>query len=138
MRRWSLVTLALVLLVFSHPPARAESDEEMALEAAQKWLDLVDAGEVRESWKQSSEWFRRILTEQQWAATVRAIRKPLGDVVARRLLRTQYKESLPGAPAGQYVVIEYRTDYERRPAAVEVITPTLEDGSWRIAAYEIR
>src|SRR3990172_8443962 len=45
----------------------------------------------------------------------------------------------PGAPDGQYVVIQYETSFERKSSAIETITPIREkDGKWRVAGYYIR
>ncbi|HWN92533.1 MAG TPA: DUF4019 domain-containing protein, partial [Verrucomicrobiae bacterium] len=47
--------------------------------------------------------------------------------------------TLPGAPDGEYVVIQYETAFENKASAVETITPMLDkDGSWRISGYYIK
>ena len=46
--------------------------------------------------------------------------------------------SLPGVPDGQYVVIEYRSVYEKKQEAVETVTPMVEDGEWKVSGYYIR
>jgi hypothetical protein len=53
----------------------------------------------------------------------------------RRLLA----EWLPGAPDGEYVVIQYESQFESKKAAIETVTPRLEkDGSWKAAGYYIK
>ena len=50
-----------------------------------------------------------------------------------------YKTSLPGAPDGEYVVMEFTTAFTNKKSAIETITPMLdEDGQWRVAGYYIR
>ena len=50
-----------------------------------------------------------------------------------------YAEALPGAPDGKYVVVQYRTSFERKESAVETVTPMLdEDGRWRVSGYFIK
>lgn len=47
--------------------------------------------------------------------------------------------SLPGAPDGKYVVIQYDTSFENKKAAVETVTPMLDkDGKWRVSGYYIK
>ncbi len=47
--------------------------------------------------------------------------------------------SLPGAPDGEYVVIQIQTSFENKKSAVETITPMLDkDGRWRVSGYQIR
>jgi hypothetical protein len=50
-----------------------------------------------------------------------------------------YKTSLPGAPDGDYVVIQFVTSFGNKKSAIETVTPMLEkDGSWRVSGYYIR
>ena len=66
-------------------------------------------------------------------------RKPLGKVKSRTLLSKQYTTNLPGAPDGQYVVIQYKTAFEKKAAAVETVTPMLDkDKKWRVSGYYIK
>jgi hypothetical protein len=45
---------------------------------------------------------------------------------------------LPGAPDGEYVVIQFESSFEKKKSAVETVTPMLEkDGKWRVSGYYI-
>jgi hypothetical protein len=47
--------------------------------------------------------------------------------------------NVPGAPAGEYVVIQYDTQFENAASAIETITPMHEkDGSWKVCGYYIK
>ena len=68
-----------------------------------------------------------------------AYRKPLGNVLSRNLMFTKYTNTLPGAPDGEYVVIQYKTSFENKASAVETVTPMLDtDGIWRVSGYYIK
>lgn len=70
---------------------------------------------------------------------VSVARKPLGAVLSRTFKLAKYSTSLPGAPDGQYVVIQYDTSFENKKSAVETITPMLDrDGQWRVSGYFIK
>jgi Protein of unknown function (DUF4019) len=46
--------------------------------------------------------------------------------------------SLPNAPAGEYVVIQYETQFEHKANAIETVTPLREkNGSWKVSGYFI-
>ncbi len=46
---------------------------------------------------------------------------------------------MPGAPDGEYVVIQYDSSFEHKQAAVETVTPMLDkDGKWRVSGYYIK
>lgn len=62
----------------------------------------------------------------------RAVRQ-LGKVLQGKLKSKQFMASLPGAPEGKYVVIQFDTSFENKKAAIEMITPMLDkDGKWRL------
>jgi hypothetical protein len=45
----------------------------------------------------------------------------------------------PGAPDGEYVVIQFETSFEKKKSSIETITPIKEkDGSWRVSGYYIK
>jgi len=67
------------------------------------------------------------------------VRKPLGKVLSRKVINSTYTTLLPGAPDGQYVVIQFETSFENKHNAVETVTPMLEpNGQWRVSGYYIR
>jgi hypothetical protein len=135
-------TLILVLALISgmSPASGAEKvAQEKALEAAQKWLILVDKGEYGGSWGSASGYFQRAVPEERWEQTLRAVRAPLGKVISRKVKSMQYTTALPGAPDGEYVVIQFQTSFENKKSSLETVTPMKEqDGSWRVSGYFIK
>ena len=133
----------VVLVLFAAAAAYAEesaSDAEVdaAVGAAGRWVTLVDAGKYQESYERSASVFRAAVTGAQWEEAARAARVPLGKVISRELTGAQLTTTLPGAPEGRYVVIQYRTAFEKKPSAVETVTPMMDDGEWRISGYYIK
>src|SRR5262249_42681427 len=105
---------------------------EAAKKGAESWLAVVDKGDYAASYEEAASIFKLAVTKEDWLQKVRAARNPLGKVISRKLKGTQYKTSLPGAPDGEYVVIQYDTSFENKRSAVETITPTLDkDAQWR-------
>ena len=47
-------------------------------------------------------------------------------------------KSLPGAPDGEYAVLQYETSYQNKANAVETLTLMIDSGKWRSAGYYIR
>jgi hypothetical protein len=63
----------------------------------------------------------------------------LGKLLSRKLKSATYKTTMPGAPDGEYVVIQYDSSFEHKQAAVETVTPMLDkDGKWRVSGYYIK
>ena len=118
--------------------AYAGSQESAAIEAADEWLALVDAGEFETSWERTASLFQDAVSASEWEASVTAARRPFGAFVSREVLSAELRTSLPGAPDGEYVVIQYRAAYENKQAAVETVTPMRDGGEWKVSGYYIK
>jgi hypothetical protein len=117
----------------------AEAPEDAAEAAAGSWLRLVDAGKYAESWEQAATFFIGAVTRDKWKQSVNGVRGPLGKLVSRKIKSRQLAESLPGAPDGKYVVLQFDTVFENKASAVETVTPMLDkDGAWRVSGYFIK
>jgi len=138
MHRILLIALFFLLMV-SSVCAQNPDKEKAAVEAAEKWLALVDAGKYEESWNQTAGYFRSAVKKEDWVQAMGAHRKPLGKLISREVKSKTYETALPGAPDGEYVVIQFETSFENKRAAVETVTPMLEKGGqWRVSGYYIK
>ena len=112
---------------------------KVAVPAAAAWLKLVDDAQYGESWGAAAEFFRKAVAKDKWEQQLQAARRPLGKVQSRKLLSAVFTTSLPGAPDGQYVVLQFETVFENKKQAVEAVTPTKgKDGQWQVSGYYIK
>jgi serine/threonine protein kinase/tetratricopeptide (TPR) repeat protein len=113
--------------------------EKTAVAAAQKWLEAIDGGHYAESWTDASDYFRSAITQDKWASGLEAVRKPLGSLISRDVKSAQLMTELPGAPDGQYVVMQFETSFANKKTAIETVTFMREkDGQWKAAGYFIK
>ena len=135
-----LTLLASSLAVRARAADPAASPAEKAAEASTRaWLALVDDGKYGESWDAAATMFRSAVTKAGWESALEGVRKPLGKVLSRKLRGAKSMTDLPGAPPGEYVVIQYDTSFANRASATETVTPMKEkDGSWRVSGYYIK
>lgn len=134
-----IVPALLFTLLFCICSTAQSKPEELAQQSAEAWLTLVDAGQYANSWDQAAEFFKAAVTKNQWLHALNSTRDPLGKVVSRKLKSATYTKTLPGAPDGEYVVLQYDTSFEHKQSAVETITPMLDkDGKWRVSGYFIK
>lgn len=120
--------------------AAQDSDKEKAaIGAAEAWLSLVDSGKYGQSWSEAAGFFKGAVTKAQWGQSVQSVRDPLGKLVSRKVKDTSFKTSLPGAPDGEYLVIQFESAFANKSSAVETVTPMLEkDGKWRVSGYYVK
>jgi Protein of unknown function (DUF4019) len=132
----ALFTFALASLRAGH----AESDAaDPAVEAQRSWLALVDAGKYDESWDAAGSYFRQAVTKESWRQMVKAARAPLGALRSRSVDSRHEASTLPGAPDGKYVIVQWKASFGNKAAAVETVTCVLEkDGKWRVIGYYVK
>jgi len=134
------VLMVLTLLAAACSVALAQQKpEQLAQHSAESWLALVDSGKYADSWQEAASLFKAHVTKDQWQSMLSATLSPLGKNTSRKLFSAKYTKMLPGAPDGEYVVIQYQSSFEHKQSAVETITPMLDkDGQWRVSGYFLK
>jgi len=139
-RFWVLPVAAGFLAVALAGAARAqEKPEDAAAAGAEAWLKVVDQGTYGQSWEDAAGLFKKAVAKEQWAAAAKAAREPLGKLLSRKPKSREHTKTLPGAPEGEYVIIQYDSSFENKKEAVETIVPMKDaDGAWRVSGYFIK
>lgn len=140
MRQCTVCLLLLCLYIWVGVAiAQGPEKEKAAVAAAEKWLSMVDSGNYEQSWREAAGYFKNAVTEEKWVQSLNAVRNPLGKRISREVKSKIYQTSLPGAPDGEYVVIQFKTSFGNKKSAIETVTPMFEkDGSWRVSGYYIQ
>jgi hypothetical protein len=129
----------LFALVASFPAVAADANVSAATLASQAWLAEIDQARYGESWDDAAKAFRDVVPKSAWVTQAKAVREPLGAVVHRELKTATFTHTLPGAPDGDYVVIQYDTQFAQKAHAVETVTPQkAANGAWHVSGYYIR
>src|ERR1700739_3687193 len=116
--------IGLIVLLGTWTQGSGADDPVAAAEsAAQTWLGLLDNGDYSHSWSTAAKPFRESISESQWTSRISAVRVPLGGVKSRKVISARFERALPGAPDGEYVVIQFSTTFEHKAAATETVTP---------------
>jgi hypothetical protein len=140
-RLFSTIKSLLLPAILAGSIALACADErtDLGVSAAKSWLGLVDAKQYKESWVEAAPFFKDRITEIDWVKMISLARGPFGELKSRELKTAKYATSLPGAPDGEYVVIQFKTSFTNKADAVETITPMKDDkGVWRVSGYFIK
>jgi hypothetical protein len=137
----NIISLLGLFLLLSVGVVAAEDSEKgkAAVAAAEEWLTMVDDGKYVESWKEAAQYFKNAVKQEQWEQSLQAVRNPLGKLISRQVKSKTYMTSLPGAPDGEYVVIQFKSSFENKKSAIETVTPMMDkDSKWRVSGYYIR
>jgi hypothetical protein len=119
--------------------AAEEIDTAAGMAAINEWVAGIDRGAYGEGWDRAAQRLRESIERARWEALIEGARRPLGNMIARKLRTATFARSLPNAPEGEYVVIQYDTAFEKAPLASETVTSEREkDGAWRVSGYWIR
>jgi len=137
MKRLALATLFSFLLL--HQAVAADSRTAAAIMAAEDFLLLLDTGQYAQSWDTAASFFQSQIPKERWVQQISALRPAFGKITNRLILDARHMTQLPGAPDGEYVVIQYESSFENKLQATETITPMLDnDGKWKVSGYYIQ
>jgi hypothetical protein len=138
---WNVLAVCCLL---AGPAAMAAQDHADGFaheprEAAMSWLALVDAEEYQASWQATATAFQAAEPAQSWSARLTAGRAQIGAVEKRELVYSQAMTDPPGAPAGEYVQLGFRSTFSGAGDLVESVVLVLDgDRGWRVAGYFIQ
>ncbi|PTN38241.1 DUF4019 domain-containing protein [Desulfonatronum sp. SC1] len=139
MKTNTLLAIALYLFLAGTAYAQDPNAVSKAEASAVQWLKLMDSADYSATWDQAAGLFKAAVPKADWESAIRGVRAPLGEVMSRKVKSAQFTRSLPGAPDGEYVVIQFETRFANKAAAVETVTPMKdEDGYWRVSGYYIK
>ena len=135
-RLWAVL---LALTVFAGHSLSAQDKEKAATASASEWLALIDSHQYGESWFQASSDFRGAASKEQWIHALETVRTPLGKLISRQLKSATHTTKLPNVHAGEYVVIQYDTSYEKAAGMNETLVMMQEkNGNWKANGYFIK
>ena len=78
------------------------------------------------------------MPQPRWASTIQPVRDSLGAVSSRSLKGITKAPSLPGAPDGEYEVMQFQTNFANKAAATETVVLSYEASGWKVVGYFIR
>ena len=139
-RMWLAIALLGVALLGANAALAQDPRATSAQQAARSFLVLTDRDDGKASWQVTGKQFQNAITDVRWAEALHDVRSPLGAVIERTLLSTQFMTNFAGAAKdGDYAILVYRTSFANRKDARDTVTLEREpDGVWRVIGYFIR
>lgn len=116
----------------------ASVSESAGSRSARMWIALLDTQRWDESWSSAGKLFKSRISKESWESTIRPVRMQLGPMSSRALQAVTKTTSLPDAPAGEYEVIEFKTNFAQKRGAIETVILAHEGAEWKVNGYFIR
>lgn len=142
-RPMSLLLAAVLTLLPRAVQAQAPVDTlasiQAATDAAVRWLALLDDGRNAESWDSAATGFQAAVTQPNWVQSVLNARLAFEPFGERQRIAARYTTQIPNAPAGEYVLLQYRTWVSGERTVIETVVPMRDGGrGWRVGGYFVR
>ncbi len=117
----------------------AQADDSAAAKAAAaSWLASMDAADYPGTWESAASAFKSSIAVGAWSQAAKSVRDPLGAVQSRAEKAVTMTTTLPGAPDGNYAVLQFDTGFANKTASMETLTLLLESGQWKVVGYFIK
>lgn len=131
------ILIAILSCLFASQSYSQENNKEYdaVIRNAEKFLLLIDENKYQETWEWLSSNVKKTMTEEQWIADLKGFRKPLGDLLQRKLLHVteSYDEDI-----GNYLIIQYESSFETKKTKGEAVSVIRDSkNGFKILGYSI-
>lgn len=112
--------------------------KQEVIQDAHEWLGLIYDNNYSQSWDNAASLFQKAVTKEQWTQQLSGIVPPLGKVISREVISSEYHTTLPGTPDGEYIVSQFNTSFENKNQSIETVTQMKDGEQWKVSGYFIK
>ena len=141
-RGYAVLVCALSILATSCAGHReraqiARANETDARMAANRWLQMLDAGDYEEAFEWEAQDFRMRQTQAQFVRYMQARRAPFGQSLGRKFIGAANIHKFVGVPEGNYESVLFKTAFEKKSETAERVILVKQEVGWRVIDYRI-
>src|SRR6187431_2155026 len=118
--------MAVLLATVAFCPAMISADdsesETEAKKVAQEFLSVIDAGRFGDSWNMVGTYMQRGSSAEMWQRKLETMRKPLGELVSRKLTSSKLEKTTHQVPGTDYFKLQFETSFKNKERAVETLS----------------
>ena len=133
-----IVVLCLFISTLTWAQTLKVVDVSTEIAPATSWLEVVDSGKYANSWQQAGVFFQENVPKALWVSKLEEVRAPLGKVQSRQGISRQELTAIPQLPDGEYVILEFQTDFENKADSIETVTLKKSAEQWQVIGYFIQ
>lgn len=137
MKRLSLlIVLSLIFLICSD--SIADTFSAQALSTAETFAATIDSQDYQGAYLSGSALFRLTYPQSEWIDKSERTGKLLGKAQQRKLKAVRAVSTYPGLPDGDYLLVYFEVQTERKDKAAEVMLVGQVGSTWQVCSYSIR
>ena len=100
------------------------------------WRDLWDEGKYDQTYKELSNALKTDVNKKTWAKYWTAHRNLLGKIKSRKLIKTDYRNSVLELPGQEGLIFQFQSSFENKDSVIETIALIRnKNGSWQVSHY---
>ncbi len=132
-----VVVLSVFLASLSFSVCSAGSFPSQAIVVAEQFTVFLDKQDYSTAYNNGSEILRVLHAKSDWIKKRERSDILLGSVQERKLASIRARNSYPGLPDGDYLVVYYEAQTQHKQKAAEVLLVKLVGDSWQVCSYRL-
>ena len=129
--------LLVSMIAFGGCAELSQSDHDVR-NTATDWLALLDAHAYKQAFSEEVPRVKSGTHEEDFVRFMESRRASLGNAKERAFIQVVSTHTMGSAPDGNYMVIVFKTKFERKAVCYERVTLSTETGRWQVSGYQIR
>ncbi|HEY5366078.1 MAG TPA: DUF4019 domain-containing protein [Casimicrobiaceae bacterium] len=135
MRRGFLLALLALAIAAALPANAQDARATLVQDAARSWLALADNLDGPATFASAGDKFQRAMPVQRWTQALKDTHGPLGAMLTRTVVSTQFVDTVQGQPKGEYALILFRSSFAHRDFMQERLTLEKTAKGWQVIGY---
>ncbi len=136
--KFKSIIFVLVICVYFSSSASAELFSSEALLSAEAFVVEMDKSDFRSAYANAAPILQVMSPQDAWIDQQKLSFQLLGKTIKRQLKTVRSRESYPGLPDGNYLIVCYQAQTEYKSKAIEVVLLKEQDNVWQVCKYSIR
>lgn len=132
------IILVLVIGICFCSSVSAELFSSEALLSAEAFVVDIDKSDFRSAYASAAPMLQVMSPQDVWIDQQKLSFLLLGKTIKRQLKTVRSRESYPGLPDGNYLIVCYEAQTEYKSKAIEVVLLKESDDVWQVCKYSIR
>ncbi len=132
------IFIVTVVLILINSICLASNFPSQAIIAAEQFIAQLDNHKYLAAYKDASDLLHLSISEPDWLEKRERSGLLLGAVQGRKLVSIRARDTYPGFPDGDYLVVYFEAQTQRKQKAAEVVLVKLIANSWQVCSYRLK